>query len=284
MLLACTLLASLLAPQGTDTTVPVRAGSRLELSGSDGAITVQVWRRDAVRIEADHDEDSRIEVDQGGRTLRLRGRGRYGPSEITWRLTVPADITLDLSSQSGSISVRGTEGEIAIATVEGDIMVQGGGRGISLESVEGDVNLSEGSGRIRVSTVDGEVSLRRVSGDIEVSAVDGNVQLDEVESSSLEVTTVDGGISFTGPIRAGGRYRLSSHDGDVSVTSAGINAEVSVSTFSGNFESDYPVTLSGRHGRSRMTFTLGDGGARLELESFDGTLSLLKAPASRKKP
>lgn len=268
-------------PQSTDTTVALRGATRLELSSTEGGITIQTWNRDAIRVEAEHDDDTRIEVDQRGRVVSVKARARYGPAEVTWRVTVPAGMSLDLSSQSGDVRVSGTKGEVSISTVEGSIAVEGGMGYVTLESVEGNIELLGATGRLSVSTVDGEVVIRGASGDLKASTVDGNISLDAIDSANLEANTVDGNISFSGPIRAGGRYRLSSHDGDVSVTTPPINAEVSVSTFSGEFESDYPVTLKGT-ARGRMSFTLGSGGARLELESFDGVVSLRKS--SNRKP
>lgn len=282
MLFAFALLAAALSPQGTDTTITVRSEARLELSSTDGDITVQAWNRDAVRIQADHDEDTRVEIDQGGGTVRVRARARYGPAEVSWRLTVPAHVSLDLSSQSGDVVVSGTKREIAIATVEGDITAQGGGGFISLQSVEGDVELSGTGGRIKVTTVDGGIVVRGAKGDIKANAVDGDILLEDIESNEVESATVAGDITFSGGIRPGGRYGLSSHDGDVTVIAPSINADVTVSTFSGDFESDYPVTVSGSQGRGRMHFTMGAGGARLELESFDGTVSLRKGSGARK--
>jgi DUF4097 and DUF4098 domain-containing protein YvlB len=281
MLFTVAVLAALI-PQGTDTTISVRRGAHLELSSTDGDITVQTWNRDAVRVQGDHDEDTRVEIDQNGRAVRIRARARYGPAEVSWRLTVPADMELDLSSQSGDVRVSGTKGEIAVATVAGDIAVQGGGGFIALQSVEGDVELSGTGGRIKVTTVNGGIVIRRADGDIKANAVDGDIVLEDIESSEVEATTIAADISFSGAIRPGGRYGLSSHDGDVTVVAPSIDADVTISTFSGDFESDYPVTVSGSQGRGRMHFTLGTGGARLDLESFDGTVSLRKGPGKRK--
>jgi DUF4097 and DUF4098 domain-containing protein YvlB len=147
--------------------------------------------------------------------------------------------------------------------------------------VEGDIELRDASGRISLTTVDGSVKASGLRGDLKVSAVDGEILLDDVESTNVEASTVDGEIRFSGAIRDGGRYRLTSHDGDVTVTAPIINASVSVSTFSGDFESDFPVTLSGSTARKRMSFTLGTGGGRLELESFDGTVALRKGTGRR---
>jgi len=280
MLLLMASLAALL-PQSTDTTVTVRPGSRLELSSQEGDITVATWSRNAIRIVADNDDDTRIDVDQSGGIVSLRAHHRYGPSGVTWKLTVPTDMALELSSQSGDITVDGTRGEVNVSTVEGKVSVRGGTGFVTLQSVEGDIDLRDASGRISLTTVDGSVKAGGVRGDLKASAVDGEILLDDVESSNVDASTVDGEIRFSGAIRDGGRYRLTSHDGDVTVTAPVINASVSVSTFSGDFDSDFPVTLSGSSARKHMSFTLGSGGARLELESFDGTVALRKGTGPR---
>jgi hypothetical protein len=282
MLFALTILAAALAAPGTDTTIAVHGATRLELSSTEGGITVRTWARDAVRIEADHDPDTRVEVDQDNRTIRLRARARYGPAAVSWRLTVPAAMDLDLSSQSGDVEVAGTKGGVAVATVGGSISVQGGTGFVALQSVEGDLVLSGATGRIKATTVDGKIEVRGADGEIRADAVDGDILLVDVTSSDAEATTLDGNISYSGAIRAGGRYHLSSHAGNVTVSAPSINAEVTVSTFSGEFESDYPVTLSGSQNRGRMRFTLGSGGARLDLQSFDGTVALRKGPGPEK--
>lgn len=277
------LIAALAAlpPRSTDTTIAVRAGSRLELSSQEGDITIATWSRNAIRIEADHDDDTRIDVDQGGGIVSIRARHRYGPSEITWKVTVPAGMALELSSQSGDVTVDGTRGEVNVSTVEGKVAVRGGTGFVTLQSVEGDITLTEASGRITLTTVDGSVTVRGALGELKASAVDGEILLEGIESSSVDASTVDGEIRYFGAIRDGGRYRLTSHDGDVTVTAPAINASVTVSTFSGDFESDFPVTLSGSTARKRMSFTLGSGGARLELESFDGTVALRRGTDRR---
>jgi DUF4097 and DUF4098 domain-containing protein YvlB len=127
---------------------------------------------------------------------------------------------------------------------------------------------------VNLQTVDGSITVRGAKGDLRATAVDGTILMDEIESNNVDASTVDGDIRLSGAIHGGGEYRLSSHDGDVTVVSPSIDATVSVATFDGNFESDFPVTVGGIAARKRMTFTLGTGSARLELESFDGTVAL----------
>jgi DUF4097 and DUF4098 domain-containing protein YvlB len=263
--------------QDTDTTVSVRAGSRLNLDNFDGAVSVTTWSRSAVRVQATHDDDTRVDVDVRGGSVDIRGRSRYGPPEVEYRLTVPADMLLEISTHSGDITVEGSRAEVALQTVEGKISVTGGADRVSISSVEGDVDLTGASGRINISAVDGGVTVRNTRGDLQINAVDGAVRLDNVDASNLEASTVDGAIDFTGTIQNTGRYRLSSHDGNVTVTVPSIDASISVSTYEGDFDSDWPVTISSTRSRQRLDFVLGKGSARVELESFDGNVRLLKS-------
>ncbi len=276
MLLLLAVLASA-TYQDTDTTVAVRAGSRLNLDNFDGAVTITTWNRSSVRVQGSHDDDTRVDVDVSGTGVRVRGRSRYGPPEVEYRITVPADMSLEINTHSGDVGIDGTRGEVQVQTVEGKITVNGGTGRISLSSVEGEVLLENSSGRINISAVDGSVTVRNSRGDLQISAVDGAVLLQDIDATSVDASTVDGGIEFSGSFQSTGRYRLSSHDGDVTVRVPSIDAAVSVSTYEGDFESDFPVTITGTtRNRKRLDFTLGRGSARLELESFDGSVRLRK--------
>jgi hypothetical protein len=268
--------------QDTDTTVAVRAGSRLSLDNFDGSVTITTWNRNSLRVQGTHDDDTRVDINVGGTSVSVRGRSRYGPPEVEYRLTVPADMSLEINTHSGDVEIDGTRGEVQVQTVEGKVTVNGGTGRISLSSVEGEVLLTNASGRVNISAVDGSVTVRSTSGDLQVSAVDGAVLLEDIDATNVDANTVDGEIEFTGSFQSTGRYRLSSHDGDVTVTVPSIDAAVSVATFEGEFESDFPVTITGRtQNRKRLDFTLGKGSARLELESFDGSVRLRKSSGRR---
>ena len=76
--------------------------------------------------------------------------------------------------------------------------------------------------------------------------------------------------------KAGGTYSLSTHAGDV-VVKVPLDASVAISasTFGGAFETAFPVTLQkAESGGRTVTLSLGDGGARMELQSFGGTIRL----------
>src|SRR5207253_7387883 len=87
---------------------------------------------------------------------------------------------------------------------------------------------------------------------------------------------LNGDIVYDGTIKEGGRYRFSTHDGDLRVSiPEKSSVSVSVSTFNGDFSACFPVQLTGKT-KHRFSFTIGSGSARLELESFDGDIRLCR--------
>jgi len=262
-----------------DTTVPAARGQRLEVNAFGGEITVKVWARNAVRIQADPMSRTEVVVSTSGSTVSVRTEGRRGPaSAVDLDLTVPAWMALDLSGVYTDVNVDGVRGPVAIETVQGDVEVSGGEGQISLSSVQGSVTLRNAKGRIEVHSVNQDVRVSGTTGEIKAETVNGEIALEKVDATNLDASTVNGDVAYDGPIHDGGRYALSSHNGDITIAVAPTaNAAVAVSTFGGDFESDFPVTLTeGRKGK-RFNFTLGKGsGAQIELESFQGTIRLVR--------
>ncbi|MGH7532850.1 MAG: DUF4097 family beta strand repeat-containing protein [Gemmatimonadales bacterium] len=266
----------------TDTTIAVQKGVRLSVDNFSGHITVIGWDQDKVRIKTGARDESGVDVSGGTVTLRVNGNGgRWGDQDdhdIT--LSVPAWMELDLSGNEVDIDVSGVSSSVRAETVEGTVSLKGGNGNVSLKSVDGDISIAGAKGRIQLNTVEGEIRATDVAGDLDVQSVDGEITLERVDSRSVTASSVDGAIRFSGPINAGGTYHLESHDGDVVLLTDGPpDAVMSISTFDGEFESDYPVTVTGANSNRRMTFTLGAGKARVELETFDGKISLRRAPA-----
>jgi DUF4097 and DUF4098 domain-containing protein YvlB len=256
----------------TDTTVTVKPGTRLELSNFGGTIAVSTWSKNSLRVQADHSSRTWIEVESEGPTLSIKAVHRRGiPTSVDYQLTVPAGMGLDLSGVNTDISVENSTGEVKAETVQGEISVIGGSKSVVANSVEGEVRIARASGKIECSSVNASVHIERTTGAVVASSVNGEIVLEGVDSDDVEATTVNGTVSYEGAIKADGSYRFSTHNGDVTVTlPVRTNATVSVATFSGEFSSSFPIQIKDtRHGR-RFDFTLGEGSARIELESFQG--------------
>lgn len=267
--------------QAVDTTIAVEEGMRLDLRNQSGEIRVTVWERDAVRIAVRRPRGLGIDVERSGSVLRVRRslarafeREIDPDTDVDFAITVPPYLHLDLSGVDTEVSVVGTTGEVAVETVEGAVLVRGGTAYVSVQSMDEDVRIEEARGRVHANSTGGNVWIRNVSGEVTAESIDGDIVLDNVDARQIHVNTVDGDVTFSGPIHDGGRYRFGTHDGDVTVSvPSGVNASVSVATFEGEFESGFPVVLRGSQ-RYRFNFTLGDGGAVLAMETFDGDIFL----------
>ena len=261
----------------TDTTFAVKPGTRLEVSNFAGAIAVKTWPKNAIRIEASHSPRVFVEIDDTPTRVSVRGRSTRGvPTQVDYDLTVPSWIGLDLSGVATDIEVSGLKGEIKAETVRGDINVKGGLNYISLGSVEGEVALTGARGRIELSSVNQGILALDLAGDVEAETVNGDIDLRSIVAKSLKASTVNGAILYLGSLDDGGVYEMSTHNGDIAVgVPEKANVSVSVATFGGDFGSTFPVTVTQSH-KKHFSFTLGTGAARLDLESFQGTIRLAR--------
>jgi hypothetical protein len=274
---------ALASVQQMDTTVAVSRGQRLDVNAFGGEVTVRAWNRNAIRVEATTSGRDRVEVSSSATAVSVRTQGRHGPpSEITLRISAPPWVGLSLSGVNTSMKVEGVRAPITAETVEGEVDVTGGDGLVSLRSVQGSVTLRGARGRINLNSVNEDVHVSSSTGDVMAQTVNGEIDLQLTDASSVDANTVNGDIRYSGPIRNGGRYSLSTHNGDISLTVAeGTNASVAVSTFSGEFESEFPVPLRGTRQGKGFNFTLGSGSAQVTLESFQGTIELVRPGSER---
>lgn len=267
------------APQA-DTSITVQRGDRVELSVHWGDITVHTSNRNTLEVRAS--DEARAVISRHGNVVSVGTEGRrHGPADgVDFELTVPVWMDLSLNGVNTDIRVTGSQGAINAQTVEGDVEVDGGNGVLSLQSVDGSVTLSHAKGKITLGSVNSDVIVDDASGQIAVETVNGEIKLRGMDSDDVDANSVNGDLTYDGPIRSGGRYHFVTHNGDVTVSvQEGADATVSVSTYQGDFEAAFPVTTRGTLNK-RFTFTLGSGTAKIELESFQGTIRLVRPDSS----
>ena len=269
--------------QQIDSTVPVQRGQRLEVSAYAGEIDVKTWDRAAVRVQADPDQRTRVEIERTGASVTVRTEGRRGAARmVDMTITVPAWMPLDVSGVYTNVTVVGAKGPVNVETVQGEVSVDGGDGLVTLQSVQGSVELKNAKGRLEVHSVNEGVTVSNSSGEVTAETVNGDVTLEKVNATSVSATSVNGEMLYDGTIKDGGRYGFSTHNGDITVTvPQNSNAAVSVSTFNGEFASEFPVTLTETRKGKRFSFRLGTGSAQMTLESFQGSIELVRPGSTR---
>jgi len=281
-------LFAALALAQTDQTVPVQKGTRLDVNNFSGDVKITTWDRDAVRVEADHSDRQSVDVRPGEQRLIIRGNSRNsGMRSIDYAITVPKWMSITVNGNYTDVTMEGVGGDVNVETTRGDINVSGGVGFISLKSVQGSISLSHANGRIDITNVNDDIHVADVSGDLTAGTTNGAITLERVDSSNVDAYTVNDNITYDGPIRDKGVYRLTSHNGAISLAVPDrTNATMSIRTYNGGFRSSFPVKVEDQNSRRRFSMTLGDGSARVEIETFNGSIALRRPgeapPANRR--
>lgn len=273
------LLLATLAPVtvAADTVVQLRAGDRVVVENFSGELTVVA--RDGDRME--------VEVEGGTRALVVRRSGsvvQVLPGERRRRrrsrdvvLRVPTWVELEVRGTSFDLTAAGLDGDLVVGNVSGDISIENVSGRLDVSSIDGEIDIRNAGSDVRASSQSDDVTVIGVTGAVDVHSGSGDIVLDDVTSESVRAETQDGDIDFNGTIADGGSYGFYVHDGDALIAvQPSMNARVSVSTFDGEFESEFPVVVERFTAGRMFEFMLGDGSARLEIEVFDGEIRLLQ--------
>jgi DUF4097 and DUF4098 domain-containing protein YvlB len=260
-----------------DTTINFDRRGTVALSLGGGQIIVTAWDRPQVRVRA-RSERSAIRVDAtAGRLSVDIARNRGG--ESTFEVTVPTGVQVSARATSGDISVTGTKGIVEAGSQSGDIVVDDAAERVELRSLSGDITGRNLAGIVEANSLNGDIELTGVRGDVDATGVSSDIELRNVVSRYVRAKSTSGDITFDGTIDNTGRYELGAHSGSVYlVVPQNTGALLTVSTYNGSIESDFPITLKpGDHGISstrRYSFEIGKGDARISAESFSGDITI----------
>ncbi len=186
------------------------------------------------------------DCDWDGNRRRGRNRGSNwdnNDTQVNFTVKVPANTNL------------------AVSTVSGDVVGHGMRGDTEARSVSGDVLLTDVVGKI-----------------VEAQTVSGNIELNRVNADEVVAETVSGDVDFSGAIQKNGDYDMKTLSGDVIMRiPKNSGADISGATFSGDFSSSFPITTKATSRytrRQRINGTIGDGSARIRVESFSGDVEL----------
>ncbi len=260
-----------------------RDGGRVNLN-------VSLSRSAEIQVES---EDGNVQI--GGTTSRVVVRTGGGNVQATHIGS------LVVNSQRGSVRVSGTTGAVTIETggsvsvedVGGNLVAKSSSNGsasvtnarglVDLSVVNGGVRVRSADGDVRIASINGGVGIACVKGRVEVSNVNGSIALSDI-GGDVDATTSNSPIEFRGAINAGRRYRLKSHAASVSMAlspdTPGFTA--TLSSYRGGMETDFPLATESPFSNRRLIGRYKDGGdgrTLVQLDSFNGTIKLIKGTA-----
>jgi DUF4097 and DUF4098 domain-containing protein YvlB len=273
-------LAVALAQQ-TDTTFAVRAGGQLQLEALNGAVTIGTWDRTAMRVRTVRSGRIDVEIRSDGSDVSIETEHRGGAGgAVTFEITVPRNFSIEVEGVRLPITIDGVQGSVALENVEGAMIVRGVTGSVDLESVSGSITLENVRGNVSASSVNEAVSLSGVRGDVDAEAVNGSVIMRAVDARNVSANTVNGLVEYHGTVHDGGNYYLGTHNGRITMSiPEGANARISIETQNGKVEAAFPVQIRRTDDRE-FDITIGTGSARIELESYNGTVYLVR-PSGR---
>ncbi|MEP6689628.1 MAG: DUF4097 family beta strand repeat-containing protein [Gemmatimonadaceae bacterium] len=292
MALAALALATIAAPpleaqrdQGRsriDTTFAFGQRGTLDISVVSGTIIIRSSGRDEARVNATSEEGIiRLETSPGRIAIGVRSnRGHMGDSKF--EIAVPAGTRVLAHTTSGDISIRNVKGEVEARSTSGDIKIEDAER-VTFEAISGSVEATRVTGTLTGTSVSGDLTLEGGVGDIDVESVSGEISLSKARAKTVRAKTVSGDVTFDGTVDQAGRYTFGTHSGTLKLSLPdNTAATLSIDTFNGDVESDFPMVLRPGERRGRhMEFTIGSGGARVSAETFSGDIEIRKASKQR---
>ncbi len=281
-------------------TVPLSKTGLFTLSNVSGDIQVMTWKEAQVKIEAlkvskadtadkAKENAAKVTIEVAGEADAVRVETKYpkgggsfwgGDSlkvSVDYKVWVPEQAGVEIKSVSGDVSVAAIGGKAKIDSVSGNVGLSGAA-GAEVKIVSGDLKMENIAGDAYLKTVSGDIDVTKVKGSIEADAVSGDIKLLGVsDAATIDVKTVSGNVTYEGDLKAGAHYELKTHSGDVRLTiPADSTFDLEASTFSGDIDSDFAITTSGKISPREIRGTVGRGGATLVLKSFSGNVDLKK--------
>lgn len=226
----------------------VAAGRTIEIKGVNGSINAIAARGNEVRVTA----------------------------VKTARRSETSDVRIEVIEHSGGVTIcavypsrRGRENECAPG--EGGTMnVQNNDVTVAFT-----VHVPRGV-KLDANTVNGSIEITNIAADVNAHTVNGNVTV--TSGGLVTAQTVNGNIDVAmGRADWAGALKFETVNGSVSIAFQGdLNARVRAGTVNGSIETDFPLTVQGRFGPKSVNGTVGNGGRELEINTVNGSISLLR--------
>jgi hypothetical protein len=225
---------------------------------------------------------------------------------ISFKIFVPQNVSTDLSTSGGNITLTSLSGSQEFTTSGGNLIMdkisgktegKTSGGNIAIENSKDEIDLSTSggniaakacSGNMKLSTSGGSLELKNLSGDIEAKTSGGNIDGKDISgeltahtsggnvqllnlNASVDASTSGGNILLA--VTKLGKYvKLQNSGGSVALTvpkNSGLDLDLSGRMKGTNFEN-----FSGKIEDNKVRGKLNGGGVPVKIDAGDGRISL----------
>lgn len=168
-------LSPLAIPAGAHVTVHTGRGSITVHTIDSGPLTVSATMSASGSSESGANDAMKsvpVVIDKSGDSYTVHPENQENSDDdISADLDVetPKNVTLEVNSDRGDISIAGVSGSVTAASQKGDL---------DIHNIKGDLNADVESGNVQISGVTGDVHLKGRGDEIDIGDVNGNASLD----------------------------------------------------------------------------------------------------------
>jgi hypothetical protein len=212
------------------------------------------------------------------------------PRDVEVEIELPRQSRITARTINGGIEVDDVAGELDLHAANGAIEVKGAPREAYLETMNAGIKFEGEHSAVVAKTLNGEIDLAGVSGEVQANTMSGRIRVRGDALERAELRTMAGAIELDSSLAKGARVSVRSFSGPVTLRlPEGTSAQFDVQSYSGGFASDFSARLDGDddggprphgwsgwgHGPGKpLSFVVGDGDARISIESFSGGVKI----------
>ncbi len=279
-------LAGAAAAEEVNRTMDAASDGHVHISNISGSVSVSGWSRDEVEVTGEiGPKVEELIFERSGDRITIKVKvpkkgGRGIESDLNVR--VPEGSSLDVGTVSADIEVTGVNGEQKLEAVSGDIETECDDADVSAGTVSGDVVI-RGSGKdaeTHSASVSGDVDLYDLAGEVSAESVSGDLNIQDGSFDRASFNVVNGDVTFHSELRAGGKLRAESVNGEIDLQFNGdIAGQFDIDTFNGDIDNCFgpqPRRTSKYAPGMELSFTEGKGDARVTISTVNGDISVCK--------
>jgi DUF4097 and DUF4098 domain-containing protein YvlB len=206
------------------------------------------------------------------------------PGSVEIEIELPRRSRISARTINGGIEAENVDGELELHAANGEIAVEGAPEEAYLETMNAKIKFEGRRSEVVAKTLNGEIELKGVSGEVQANTVSGKIRVEGEQIERAELRTMSGEIELDSSLRKGARVSARSFSGAVKLRlPEDTSARFEVQSYSGGVESDFAARLDGDegddhrsfHGPGRpLSFVVGNGDARISIESFSGGVKI----------